>query len=404
MNNDPAVWLPVMLNQAERLSSNFKALVAKIGNYWTKKDQIGETDSRSSVQQNLSEEEKLKVASCCRKLRKAIANNRFKMKLLEKKLITNYTEKYKNAADLEIDAHSASEQPSADSPTHGKRLVVKIKNFREGKRRNSYYAEIDDAGKSSDEKSSHKSLDSGSSISTVPVSKSQSSDLNEEQHSALKVAEVSTPAEVMQENYDEIILALSFDGKEGEEETLAPAEQEDSQNIGSRDIRENAAVCEVKKEPLSPERNSKNPDATPGGVRKTSTPADKSNSSAKNGNQNEASPDRCHTSAVSKLKFHSSPNLERLNESIRQGLLKDSEESDDSLPDLTSSPRVKKTRMRNRSVPAGLNDPKLTAECAVVLSRLPDEVGVLTNVFYSKSCYTTNSCFTTGRRRTFSKQ
>jgi hypothetical protein len=65
-----------------------------------------------------------------------------------------------------------------------------------------------------------------------------------------------------------------------------------------------------------------------------------------------------------------------LNEKARLELLRESSDSDDSLSELKLSPRVKRTKKR-RSIPLGLeDDPKLKAECAVVVNRITNLVRI----------------------------
>jgi hypothetical protein len=82
------------------------------------------------------------------------------------------------------------------------------------------------------------------------------------------------------------------------------------------------------------------------------------------------------TSQSSKsLKSSSSPEID-LNEKARLELLRESSDSDDSLAELKLSPRVKRTKKR-RSIPLGLeDDPKLKAECAVVVNRITNLVRI----------------------------
>lgn len=137
-------------------------------------------------------------------------------------------------------------------------------------------------------------------------------------------------------------------------------------------VEEVTAVQKAKSEPSSPENSSENIIATIEnlGSKGSEHPTHQPDSSATS--TNKAGVHCSPNSAISKLKSHSSPNLERTNEKLRRELLKDSsEESDDSCPEFNSSPRVKRTLKRNRSVPAELeDDPKLKAGCAVVLDRI----------------------------------
>ena len=60
-SDDPAVWLPAMLNQAERLATQFKLLIARVGTNWTKKDQKSDIESAITAHPNPTEEEKQKM-------------------------------------------------------------------------------------------------------------------------------------------------------------------------------------------------------------------------------------------------------------------------------------------------------------------------------------------------------
>ena len=139
---DPAIWLPSIISEAEKLATYCKVLATKIGNNWSK-DCADSGGEGSSSGRRDKESDKLKVINCCRKLRKTVTTTRLNMELLEKRMVTKYEQKYGNAADIDVDVHSkASNSKQGSSPRFGKRLIVKFKKFREGNNEEDFYAEV----------------------------------------------------------------------------------------------------------------------------------------------------------------------------------------------------------------------------------------------------------------------
>ena len=370
MNEDPAVWLPAMLNQAEKLAAHFKQRISQVVNNWSKENIGSENDGthRSSIE----EEEKRKVMNCCRKLRKAMATYRFNMKLLDKKLVTNYTRKYRSAVEIEVDTGSSDEQHNFDGnkvQQHGKGLVMKFKNFREGKNENSFYAEIDGAPlPSSDETASPKRLDSANSIATVPIYPNPS---------------------ILKEGNCKQTNAETTQSLQAQATAVPNEDSEQTFGAASGCLEKVTTTQRIKKEPSSPENTSENISCAGESFSKIDNSThpnqtDSSTSSSKVGAQ------RSQNSTTSYLNFNSSPNLESVNEKLRRELLRDSSEDSDSCSGLSSNPRVKRTQKRNRTEAAELeDDPKLKAECAVVLDRIDKSVRKVLLQYISFECVLT---------------
>lgn len=179
--SDPAVWLPLMITEAEKLATYCKVLASKVGNNWYK-DGASNKIEESGNGHSEKELDKLKVVACCRKLRKAVVTTRLNMKLLEKKLVNKFEQKYGNAADIEVESRptESSSSNQGSTPRCGKRLIVKIKNFREANRKQDFYAEIRNSPippsstptHSKTAPSSRKSDGSINSLATLPLANS----------------------------------------------------------------------------------------------------------------------------------------------------------------------------------------------------------------------------------------
>ncbi|KAI9553415.1 hypothetical protein GHT06_021318 [Daphnia sinensis] len=100
-SNDPAVWLPNMIDNVEKLADHCKKMVTKIRSSWSKENEGSERKGERS-DRLARETDKIAVIHCCRKLRKAVTTTHFSMKLLEKKMITKFKKKYGTATDIDI--------------------------------------------------------------------------------------------------------------------------------------------------------------------------------------------------------------------------------------------------------------------------------------------------------------
>ena len=73
-----------------------------------------------------------------------MATAQMNMKLVDKKIVGKYKQTYGSSVDIDVESEEMSSQ-SADQSPSSKRLVLKIKNFRESKKKDDYYAEIRDS-------------------------------------------------------------------------------------------------------------------------------------------------------------------------------------------------------------------------------------------------------------------
>uniref|UniRef100_A0A0P6D5S1 ATP-dependent helicase ATRX n=1 Tax=Daphnia magna TaxID=35525 RepID=A0A0P6D5S1_9CRUS len=481
-SSDPAVWLPAIINEAEKLATYCKVLAAKVGTSWSKN---GGGSAEGTSNRRDKETDKLKVISCCRKLRKAVVTTGVNMKLLEKKIVTKFEQNYGNTADIDVERPSEvssllheSKQPA------GKRLIVKFKNFRQANSKQDYYAEVREspppvtATSSSIKDSPQKSSCSMSSLATIPHCPSPLSTREPSVDSDVST-EVETQPIVANENrlpevensltndepieffdtFSELIdgkstethvlqggpksageddhklLLGQFPAFSGEPDpnTLSPdmfsatlqneiLDLEDSAEtvalnriLPKSEVKNDSEhVNVVKQESQTPTSSPSfltanllgangvphlgTPSHAAGGQKPFKSKLSRNTSSSKEAISsgfppaaNDETVDKSNSITASPTATSFNPNLSTstpdLNEKTRQQLLKDSTDSDDSLAELKLSPRVKRTKKRSR-IPLGLeDDPKLKAECAVVVNRITilNEVLAMENVKNSES-------------------
>lgn len=453
--------MPAIINEAEKLATYCKVLAAKVGTNWSKGD--GGTGEVTSNNRRDKEADKLRVISCCRKLRKAVVTTRVNMKLLEKKIVSKFEQNYGNIADIDVDLPLEASSPKDEStPSGGKRLIVKIKNFREANSKQDYYAEVREsppplsANLNSVKDSPLKSACSVSSLATIPhcpsplstEEPSVGSDVSTEAETQAIIADENrlpepdnsltsgepieffdtfselidgklSETDVLQEepkpgvDDDHNLLLGQFPVFSGELEpnTRSPhmfSATLDNENSDLEDSSESVPLQKIlpesdKKEiakaqtPIpSPllttsnvlEENSKFRKDTPSPVVRGQKPF-KSKLSRRTPSSTEGVGRSVSRSSNEGAVINSTlikatpttpsvnpnpPSTPDLNEQVRQQLLKDSTDSDDSLAELKLSPRVKRTNKRCR-IPLGLeDDPKLKAECAVVVNRITNLV------------------------------
>lgn len=441
-----------MISEAEKLATYCKVLASKVGNNWQKDSASNRIDESGSGHSE-KEMDKLKVVSCCRKLRKAVVTTRLNMKLLEKKLVNKFEQKYGNAADIDVESRpsEASGSNQETTPRCGKRLIVKIKNFREANRKQDFYAEIRNSPipPSSDPMktpSSHKSDGSINSLATLPLAKSPlPTRENPDDDELSNRATPTRDEENILPNEEESHLVDDdeqfFDSKselvddkpiearnplelDDFESTDVPEERESNTNLAnmlkfaqdgdtstldasakSLSLRMSPSFDEVlNNKNLSQGSECTTPLPTLSIKDRTKIPSHQkvhqlkkdsetvekkatklklmTSSSNKKGGQNckqddsmkedeaNASPASANSSVSKPKPLTSTPEL---NEKARLELLKSSD-SDDSLGEIKLSPRVKRTKKRVRIPSFGLDDPKLRAECAVVVSRITNLV------------------------------
>ncbi|XP_046442812.1 transcriptional regulator ATRX homolog isoform X3 [Daphnia pulex] len=455
VSSDPSIWLPAIISEAEKLATYCKALASKVGVSWSK--ECEEADGSSCHQQ------KDKVVNYCRKLRKAVVTTRLNMKLLEEKLVAKFEQNYGNTADIEVDQQESSILKQDSTPRAGKRLIVKIKNFREANSKQDYYAEVREsppphsATSNSTKDSPRKSICSLSSQATIPHCPSplpteeqsgdnSSSNEAEAQPNAAEKTRLPTVEDTLA-NDESVEFFDTFseltESKPTEEDALqerqaslvegdhklslepfpvkfittelnshSPDMFAKTQSENDSDLEDSTKtvpldhilpkgeVSNVNNDKVVIKQEAKistTPSPTAGSARgvgtpslaatgnksfksklSRSTPTSKERTSTKvlpasndevivNSTLRTSTP---VTSQSSKsLKSSSSPEID-LNEKARLELLRESSDSDDSLAELKLSPRVKRTKKR-RSIPLGLeDDPKLKAECAVVVNRI----------------------------------
>ncbi|KAI9562242.1 hypothetical protein GHT06_013207 [Daphnia sinensis] len=474
-SSDPAVWLPAIINEAEKLATYCKVLAAKVGTSWSK-DVGGSGEGTNNGRDK--EVDKQKVISCCRKLRKAVVTTGVNMKLLEKKIVTKFEQNYGNTSCIDVEVPSeASSLLRESKPPAGKRLIVKIKNFRQANSKQDYYAEVRESPpplsttSSSIKDSPEKSACSMSSLATIPHCPSPlstrepsvDSDASTEVETQPVVAnenrlpEVensltndeqieffdtfselidgkSTETDVLQEGpksageNDHKVLLGQFPAFSGEPDpnTLSPDMFLQNEILDLEDSAENVPLHRIL--PKSEIKNdsehvnivkqeAQTPTSSPSfitanslgenGMAQLGTPShaagvqkpfnskmSRNTSSPREGFPSATSDDvmdKSNMTTASPTAKSFNPNqsssTQDLNEKARQQLLKDSTDSDDSLAELKLSPRVKRTKKRSRIPPGLEDDPKLKAECAVVVNRITilNDVLAMENVKNSES-------------------
>lgn len=434
---DPAVWLPAIINEAEKLATYCKVLATKVGNNWNKDRASVNGDQPRTYSRQEKDLSKCKVIDCCRKLRKAVVTTQLNMQLLEKKLVQKYEQKYGNASEIEVESRPEASTSAQDAvPQTGKRLIVKIKSFREDNRKQDYYAEIRNSPSSSPTgkvlvpQSPQHSVGSVSSLATIPIS------------------EKGTPSRVGSKGDDDILPMLTNVNDENEAQTgieddidadsdrffdtcselpdenvansdepypiddvvLDPLSSSNSSALQPNKLKKRVSVGEVKVNPQTPsllrtyKRNSTksnqphldvkhqgltcdntlpSPSTQKSGVLNSQNDApkpltkleadlnDTDDSNKSLTKETPSSNERKNRGALSgTVTEKCNPLTENINEKARQELLRNSSDSDDSLAEIKLSPRVKKTKKRSRLPFFDSDDPKLKAECAVVVSRI----------------------------------
>ncbi len=453
VSSDPSIWLPAIISEAEKLATYCKVLASKVGASWSKETE--ETDG------GLCLENKDKVINYCRKLRKAVVTTRLNMKLLEEKMVCRFEQNYGNSADIEVDQHESSILKQDSSSKVGKRLIVKIKNFREANSKQDYYAEVRESpspfsGNPNLSTYSRKSIGSLSSQATIPhcpsplPTQEQSNDSdasteaeaqpqpNAAEETRLPVVDDPIENDEFFDAFSELVESKQTVGRQSsverdhklslepfqgkflttETNSISPdmfaaneidddSDLENSANTVPLDhIQPKVEVSNVDREDVDAKQDAKivtTPSPSAGSHREspnTDTPSltgtgkkpfKSKLSRSKPSSKERASPNfvpasndevvnstlRTSTPVTSQSsKSSKSAALSELdlNEKARRELLRDSSESDDSLAELKLSPRVKMTKKRC-NIPQGLeDDPKLKAECAVVVNRITNLV------------------------------
>lgn len=465
---DPAIWLPSIISEAEKLATYCKILATKVGNSWSK-DCADSGGEGSSSGRRDKESDKLKVINCCRKLRKAVTTTRFNMKLLEKRMVTKYEQKYGNATDIDVELRSeAASSKRESSPRLGKRLIVKFKNFREGSNKEDYYAEVRESPTPTSspsltskpvKPSPVKSTESISSMVTVAQAESplpvieQSSD-DDLPTQPIQAEEIQLPtvddsptnddADQFFDTCSDVVdnkqteegnsCSSGLFGAKSESKTRSPntlkntrADDDSDSDASPRilplylsvtddEVTNSDRKSTVKEEAksatpspvfdtsdvtVSPERNNVGHAAkTPVEVKsekkpfksklsRTRTPSSKERASrvpsstskdevASKPSSKTSTPDDSSNPKNVKSTPVSAINA---NEKARRALLADSTDSDDSLAEIELSPRVKRTKKRERGP---LDDPKLKAECEVIVQRLSNLVSTIFMVFETR--------------------
>ncbi len=104
--NDPFIWLPGIISEAQELSRNLKMEAKKIKILWS--EEVADQNPNGGNSSADEESTKKKVIDCCRKLREAVDATRFGMELLEEKMEKRYALAYGKDDDLN------SEHPDTD--------------------------------------------------------------------------------------------------------------------------------------------------------------------------------------------------------------------------------------------------------------------------------------------------
>ena len=105
--NDPFIWLPGIISEAEELFRNMKMEAKKIEILWS--EEVADQNPNGGNSSADEESTKKKVIDCCRKLREAFDATRFGMELLEEKMEKRYAQAFGNDDDLN------SEHPDTDA-------------------------------------------------------------------------------------------------------------------------------------------------------------------------------------------------------------------------------------------------------------------------------------------------
>ena len=337
-DTEPSVWLPACIAEVEKLATRCKTIAAKVGNNWVKQGAA----EVSTVVAEASDLDKAKVVDCCRQMRqfaKAVTAAQTHMEMLEKKIVRRYTRTYGSAMEIEVDSNSDSEASSSHSNSdtapsvQSEKIVLKIKNFREDNRKQDYYAEIRNSpnlrqgGANVENNKIPKISDDGNADVEDKVSEAfydSSSTLSNMATNAVPIKrEIIDCADFSSNKLSESCGHDDWDPLELLESGPKVTEMDNNDEVKSGTS--SSPVLKRKGTGSSKEKGSK-------------------------------------------LKLQNSD--EKKNESARQDLLKDSsDDSDDIVLDVkkTSSPRIKKTSKRSRTV---RKDPKLTSECVVALTDL----------------------------------
>jgi hypothetical protein len=455
VSSDPSIWLPAIISEAEKLATYCKVLASKVGASWSKEST--ETGGGGQCHQ-----EKDKVINYCRKLRKAVVATRLNMKLLEEKMVLKFEQNYGNTSDIEVEQPETFILKQDSTPKAGKRLIVKIKNFREANSKQDYYAEVRESSPLPSVVSYSKTYSSNkssmSSQTTIPhcpsplPTEEQSNDSNlSTQAEALPIAVEQTRLPTVDDSlvndesveffdtFSELIESKPTETNALQERQTSSVEsdhklclepfpdktesyshspdmftathtddddsdlEDSSKTVPLDHIQPKGEVSDVKHEakiPTTPSPSAGSPRESPRvdtssleATRKKplksrlSRSKPSSKESAKTNSLPESSDDVVVDSTLrtsTPVTSQSSKSYESvvsseldLNEKARRALLRDSSDSDDSLAELKLSPRVKKTKKRCR-LPLELeDDPKLKAECAVVVNRITNLVRIL---------------------------
>jgi hypothetical protein len=319
-SDDPAVWLPAIISEAENIASYCKSLTTKVGNRWLKTPTFNFGHSMNGQDYT----EKARVTEICRKLRNAVNVTRMNMKKLDKAIVSRYSHSYGNTVDLD------TRPKSSFSPRHDSRVILKIKNYRkETDREEEYYAEIRGSSLNSSElpPETMEGNDEEDSVSDNHLELANSAPSEDSSNSALPHPILETIEETSQ---PELPSEHQVDHEENQQRT------------SDSNVKEVEFGTPTKVEPTPSEKES---------VATEETPIPSAGKSSK-----------------LKLKKSIDPNKKAFHELLI------SSDSDDSLGDFSLSPRAKKTPKRNRPAFLGLDDPKLKAECAVVIERIDNPV------------------------------
>lgn len=369
-----------------------------MGNNWAKEEAgLGVESAQNSTTDK--EANKQKVINCCRKLRKAVVTTRFNMKLLEKKMVTRYSEAFGNEADITVDFRSDASSSAASVPSEksNKRLLLKI-NFRkgEGTEKKDYYSEL--RGSSTPSPTSRKaaSIRSNGSIHSAETVKAQSP-----QNQIAALSQEETVADQEMESFFDACSTLP-DEKLVEEED--PLERLDHGSGGTiqvpcqkRFVSENEELDllsgnKLKQSSPSPTNANKrvsdiplSPILTAKTDRKPSRLSLSRLNTSKDSFKLELTPDTVEEKPIGEKPAEEKPmtlespkaNVETsvdLNEKARRELLMDDSSDDESSDGELLRRKKVRSKAKDKTTIVNLDDPKLQAGCEVKVIRLTDPV------------------------------
>ena len=359
-SDDPAVWLPAIISEAENIASYCKSFTTKASR-WLKNPNITVNGQDYT--------EKARVTEICRKLRTAANVTRMNMKKLDKAIVSRYSHSYGSAVDLDnrsktsAASKTSSSTASALSPRSDSRVILKIKNYRkETDREEGYYAEIRASPLRSDKKEEN--------VTTSKEGSTRDNHVDQKTDSMQKDSSNSVLLHPTSESVEETSQAeLPLVHLEDNEETQQVANDSNDKEV--------EAHTEDSNKPRSVAMNPHSSGTKESEATAPATPTKLESTPVKESAAIEEEPIPS-TSKHSKLKLKKPMVSIPIDANKKaKDLLLDTSESDDSIGDFSLSPRAKKTPKRNRPAFLGLDDPKLKAECAVVIERINNPVLIL---------------------------